>query len=151
MSGMWCASPNAAIVAATMSIPVPLDGLRDALNDRAETAYLLTVADDARPHAVHVPVRWQGDVLAADVGKRSAANAAARPSVSLLYPLRMDGDYSLIVDGTAVVAVREDGHRLLITPTKAVLHRPAAAPDPASPCGADCVPLLPSSTGRGGS
>ncbi len=121
-----------------MSIPVPLESLRAALNDRGENAYLLTVADDARPHAVHVPVRWQGDVLAADVGKRSAANAAARPSVSLLYPVRVDGDYSLIVDGTPVVASPEEGHRLLITPTKAVLHRPAAAPDPASPCGADC-------------
>ena len=126
-----------------MSIPVPLERLRAALEDRGANAYLLTVADDARPHAVHAPVRWQGDVLAADVGKRSAANAAARPSVSLLYRVRMDGDYSLIVDGTAVVASREDGPRLLITPTKAVLHRPAAAPDPASACGADCVPLLP--------
>ena len=132
-----------------MSIPVPLDGLRLALEERGTNAYLLTVTDDARPHAVHVPVRWQDDVLAADVGKRSAANAAARPSVSLLYPVRRDGDYSLIVDGTAAVASHGDGHRLLITPTKAVLHRPAAAPDPAAPCGADCVPLLSPSTGRG--
>jgi hypothetical protein len=88
-------------------------------------------------------VHWEGDLLAADVGKRSAANAAARPVVSLLYPVRTDGDYSLIVDGTAVVAARDDAHRLLITPTKAVLHRPAAAPNPLSPCNADCVPLLP--------
>jgi hypothetical protein len=130
-----------------MSIPVPLEGLRTALSDRGDNAYLLTVADDARPHAVHVPVRWQGDVLVADIGARSAANATARPSVSLLYPVRRDGDYSLIVDGTAV-ASGEDPHRLLITPTRAVLHRPATAPDPASPCGADCVPLLPAA-GRG--
>ena len=126
-----------------MSIPVILEGLPAAVEERGGSAYVLTVSDDARPHAVHVPVRWQGDVLAADVGKRSAANAAARPAVSLLYPVRADGDYSLIVDGTAVVASSEDGHRLLIAPTKAVLHRPAAAPDPVSPCGADCVPLLP--------
>ena len=134
-----------------MSIPVPLESLRAALNDRGENAYLLTVADDARPHAVHVPVGWQGDVLAADVGKRSAANAAARPAVSLLYPVRVEGDYSLIIDGIAVVASRKDGHQVLITPTKAVLHRPAPAPDPASSCGADCVPLLPVSTSGGGS
>lgn len=133
-----------------MSIPVPLEGLRAALNERGENAYLLTVADDARPHAVHVPVHWQGDVLAADVGNRSAANATARPSVSLLYPLRRDGDYSLIVDGIAEVASRKDGHRVLITPTKAVLHRAAAAPDPSSSCSADCVPLLPASTSRRG-
>lgn len=120
-----------------MSIPVPLDGLRAALAERDRRAYLLTVADDGRPHAVHVPVRWQGDALAAEVGKRSAANAAARRSVSLLYPVRENGDYSLIVDGSAVVSALADGQMVLITPTRAVLHRPAAAPDRASPCGAD--------------
>jgi len=126
-----------------MSIPVPLDTLRNAIAERGGGAYLLTVSDDARPHAVHVPVHWHGDVLVADVGKRSAANAAARPAVSLLYAVRADGDYSLIVDGTAVVDTHADGPRLLITPTAAVVHRPAAAPDPASACSADCVPLLP--------
>jgi len=132
---------------ARMSIPVPLDGLRAALAERGGAAYLLTVADDARPHAVHAPVCWEGDVLAAEVGKRSAANAEARPSVSLLYPVRTEGDYSLIVDGTAVVAAHDGGQRLLIRPTKAVLHRPAATPDPTAPCAADCVPLLPPRTG----
>jgi hypothetical protein len=132
-----------------MSIPGPLGLLRAALVERGGTAYVLTVSDDGRPHAVHAPVCWVDDRLAADVGKRSAANAAARPAVSLLYPVRMDGDYSLIVDGTAAVAPREDGYRLLITPAAAVLHRPAAASDPASPCAADCVPLLPASGGRG--
>jgi len=126
-----------------VSIPVALDALRAAVDERGGSAYVLTVSDDARPHAVHVPVRWEGEVLAAEVGKRSAAYAAARPAVSLLYPVRADGDYSLIVDGSAVVASSDEGHRLLITPTKAVLHRAAVAPDPASPCSADCLPLLP--------
>lgn len=125
-----------------MTIPVPLDGLRAALAERG-AAYLLTVSEDARPHAVHVPVAWQGEELAVEVGKRSAANAAARPLVSLLFPLRAAGDYSLIVDGRASA----DGQRLLIAPLKAVLHRPAssdAAPaTDAAACGADCVPLLP--------
>jgi len=121
-----------------MSIPVALDGLRAALAERPPAAYLLTVSEDGRPHAVHVPVVWYGDRLAADVGKRTASNAAARPAVSLLYPLRRDDDYSLIVDGTAEVG----GQRVLVTPIKAILHRPAVAPDPASACAADCVPLL---------
>ena len=72
-----------------------------------------------------------------EVGKRSHANATARPCVSLLAPVRSPGDYSLIIDGTAVVA----GAELRITPTKAVLHRPAAAPDPAAAYGHDCVDL----------
>jgi hypothetical protein len=133
-----------------MTIPVPLDGLRAALAERGDAAYLLTVSDEARPHAVHVPVAWQGEALAVEVGKRSAANAAARPLVSLLFPVRSAGDYSLIVDGRASA----DGQRLLIAPLKAVLHRPAANPEaaPASDsaaCGADCVPLLPAGRARG--
>jgi hypothetical protein len=126
-----------------MSISVALKDLRAAHEERGGKAYVITVSDDWRPHAVHAGVRWEGDALVADVGKRSAANAAARPAVSLLYPVRADDDYSLIVDGSAVVESRENGQRLLITPAKAVLHRPAPAPDPTSECGADCVPLLP--------
>jgi hypothetical protein len=122
-----------------MSIPVALDGLRAAVAERGTGAYLLTVSDDGSPHAVHVAMGWDGDALAADVGRRTAANAAARASVSLVFPVRADGDYSLIVDGTATVAAG----RVSVTPTKAVLHRSAPAPDPASSCDADCVPILP--------
>jgi hypothetical protein len=125
-----------------VSIPVKLGDLRAALAERPSSAYLLTVSDDGRPHAVHVALAWDGDRLAAQVGRRTAANAAARPdAVSLVFPVREADDYSLIVDGTASVA---DGgeRRVLVAPTKAVLHRPAAAPDPSSACGSDCVPLL---------
>jgi len=52
---------------------------------------------------VHGTVRWERGTLIVDVGRRSTANAAARPAVSLLYPVRTDDDYSLIVDGTAAV------------------------------------------------
>jgi hypothetical protein len=128
-----------------VSIPVPLEQLRAALVERGESAYLLTVGDDGKPHAVHVHVGWHDGALAAAVGKRSAANASARPAaVSLLYPVRTPDDYTLIVDGTAAVGrIGDEQQRLLVTPTRAVLHRPAAVPDPASACGADCVPLLP--------
>jgi hypothetical protein len=131
-----------------MSVSVPLDTLRAALAARGDGAYLLTVSDDGSPHAVHVRVAWDGAALAMAVGRRSAANAAARPAVSLLYPVRSDGDYSLIVDGTAAAAAG-DAPRLRVTPIRAVMHRPAAAPDPNASCGADCVPLLqPATTGR---
>jgi len=126
-----------------VSIPVPVERLRIAVEERGPSAYLLTVSDDGSPHAVHAPLRWDGDLLVAEVGKRSAANATARPRVSLLFPVRRDGDYSLIVDGTATVTTSESGPRMRITPTRAVLHRPAAAVDPTSSCGADCVPVFP--------
>ena len=126
-----------------MSIPVALGELHAAIAERGPGVYLLTVSDDARPHAVHVVVRWEDDALAIEVGKRSAANAAARPAVSLLFPVRTADDYSLIVDGTATVVEATGAQpRLRILPTQAVLHRPAATPDPSSTCAADCVPLL---------
>ena len=126
-----------------MSIPVPLDRLRAAIEERRGGAYLVTVSDDGRPHAVHVSVCWDGDALVAEVGKRSAANAAARPgAITLLYPVRAPDDYSLIVDGSAARDALHGAHRVRVMPTKAVLHRPAAIPDPASACSADCVPLL---------
>ena len=129
-----------------MSVAVALAGLRAALAERPSSAYLLTVSDDGRPHAVHVALAWDGDRLAADVGRRTAANAAARPgAVSLVFPVRTPDDHSLIVDGTASLAdavTGEPGRRVVIAPTRAVLHRAAAAPDPSSACGSDCVPLV---------
>src|SRR5262245_59899690 len=136
------------MVAVDMSVPVPLERLRAAIAERGASAYVLTVADDGRPHAVHTRVWWENDRLAVDVGKRTGANAAARSWVSLLYPVRDGGDYSLIVDGTAAVAPQADGFRLLLTPVKAVLHRAAVAPDPTSACAADCVPLLSAERGK---
>jgi hypothetical protein len=127
-----------------MSIPVGLAELRAAVEERGSRAYVLTVSDDGAPHAVHAPLRWDGGALVIEVGARTAANATARPTVSLLFPVRSDGDYSLIVDGTAAVA----SSALRLTPTRAVLHRPAPAPDPSASCGADCVPLLPPSSKR---
>lgn len=126
-----------------MSIPVTLGDLRAALAERPSSAYLLTVSDDGRPPAVHVALAWDGDRLAAKVGRRTAANAAGRPdAVSLVFPVRGPDDYSLIVDGTAAAATDGGERRVLVAPTKAVLHRPAAAPDPSSACGSDCAPLL---------
>jgi hypothetical protein len=133
-----------------MTIPVPLDRLRAAVEERGGSAYLLTVSDDGRPHAVHLPTAWEGERLVAEVGRRTAANAGARPAVSLLFAVRGAGDYSLIVDGSAAVEPGADGPRVLVSPTRAVLHRAAALPDPAAACGADCVPLLPETAAASG-
>lgn len=124
-----------------MSIPVALERLRNETRRFALAPYLLTVSDDARPHAVVVAAVWEGDAFTMEVGRRSASNASARPQVSLLWPPNEPGGYSLIVDGTAASA-RGEG-RIVVTPTAAVLHRPAAPSDAARPgCSADCVPIL---------
>ena len=131
----------------TMSISVELDGLRDAIADTDRAPYLLTVADDGRPHSVAVACEWRGDELSIAVGNRTLANARARELVSLLWAPREPGGYSLIVDAT-VTSTRGSGagdNDLIVRPTRAVLHRPAAPTGAeAGACGADCVPLLPS-------
>ena len=125
-----------------MSISVLLRHLSAALGERGSGAYVLTVSEGGTPHVVHAQVVTAGDQLVASVGAHTADNARRRPRVSLLYPSRTEVDYSLIVDATAAVEVTEDGPRLRLAPTRAVLHRPAPAPDPAdAPCGSDCVAL----------
>lgn len=124
-----------------MSDPVALDALRGETRRFGLAPYLLTVSSDARPHAVAVAASWQGDTLVLAVGAHSASNARERPQVSLLWPPDEPGGYSLIVDGTASPA--DAAGRIAVTPTRAVLHRPASTPDAARPgCGADCVPIL---------
>ena len=122
-----------------MSIPVAIEELQ-AATSRYQFAYLLTVSDDGRSHAVAVHPSWTDDgvMLIAEAGRRTSANAAARPNISLVWPPVTVEDYSLIVDGNASIA--ESG--LTFTPTNAVLHRPAPAGSPSgSGCGSDCVPI----------
>jgi hypothetical protein len=124
--------------------------LDSVLRERSGHAYIVTVSEHGAPHAVYVPVRREGDGLVAEVGAQTAANAAARPQVSLLFPVRAEGDYSLIVDGTAAVDAGGEARRVRVKPTRIVLHRPGPPPDPASACGADCVPIaIPLAIGRG--
>lgn len=103
-------------------------------------AYLLTVGDDLRAHAVAVqPSLEDGGLLLTGLGRRTSANLAARPDVSLVWPPYEPGGYSLIVDGRATV-IDETAR---VEPGHAVLHRPAdhAAADGGTGCGNDCVPL----------
>jgi hypothetical protein len=115
-----------------MSVPVALDKLRDEIARFGPSPYVITVSDDGRPHAVAVTVAWDGDRLVAGAGRTTSANAGARPLISMLWPPYEADGYSLIVDGEASL----DADRLLLTPGRAVLHRPKAGP------GMDCVTVL---------
>lgn len=108
-----------------MSVAVELEALGVKIAEWGPAAFLVTVAGDGRPHLVSVQVTWDGRVLSTSVGATSAANAVARPEVSLLWPAPDDSDYALIVDGTATV----DGEDRLVTvaPARAVLHRTVTA------------------------
>jgi hypothetical protein len=116
-----------------MTLPVPIDKLREEMG-RFGPAFLLTVTDDARPHAVAVAPEWDGDRLRVSAGRTSRRNAGDRPDVTLLWPAAGVGEFSLIVDATATVD--DAAETVSLAPTRAVLHRPAPGGT-----GSDCVDL----------
>ena len=119
-----------------MSVPVDLEKLRESVERFGALPYLLSTGADGRPHAVSVHVAWDADRIVTRAGRRTVANAAERPAVSLLWAPVSDDGFSLIVDGSATV--EED--RISVRPTTAVLHRQASAPGEAS--ASDCVGVL---------
>jgi hypothetical protein len=121
-----------------VSVPVSLERLRDEVSRFGVHPFILTVSDKGRPHAVSATVAWDGDQLVGGCGRSTAANATARPEISLLWPPLEGEGYSLIVDGVATV----DDQQIRLQPSKAVLHRSAPSPDPLKACSSDCVTVL---------
>lgn len=119
-----------------MSLKVEMADLAGRLADY-RFAYLVTVGDDGRAHVLAVWPEHGPDGLVVDgCGRHSQANAAARPTVTLVWPPNEPDGHSLLVDGTATV----DGPTITVVATKAILHRPAAGPD-GRRSGSDCVTL----------
>jgi hypothetical protein len=75
----------------------------------------------------------------AGIGNTTGANASARPLVSLVWPPSEPGGHSLIVDATATTA-GDDG-RVILEPTRAVLHRTVATPNASAAGESDCRPV----------
>jgi hypothetical protein len=124
-----------------MSIEVGIPELAEALR-KHPFAYLVAVGDQPRAHVVASSVRMSdGVIVVLDAGRRSRNAVMVNPLVMLLLPPFEPGGYSLIVDGTAELTVDS----VLVTPSCAVLHRPA--PEPVSvvagedECVADCVKI----------
>jgi len=122
-----------------MGIDVSLQRLADKLT-KYHFAYLLTVGDNDRAHVVAVRPRLVSDsLLIGDLGIKTSTNLAAHPLVTMVWPPTDPSGYSLIVDG--VGSMRDD--QLAITPTRAVLHRPAPrqATTTVGSCQSDCIEL----------
>ncbi|HKI41216.1 MAG: pyridoxamine 5'-phosphate oxidase family protein [Mycobacterium sp.] len=113
-------------------------------------AYLITVDDGYRVHTVTVEPTLRGLPEGPDgphaivdvgpIGGHTRQNLAHRSEVTLLWPPREPGGYSLIVDGRAE-ATDSDGDtaRFGVVPTRALLHREADSPSAAKGCLHDCV------------
>lgn len=123
-----------------MSIPVDVRDLAAALAER-DAGYLLTVTGAGTVKVVTVePTFTDGILLVEGPGRGTLANLAAPGPVTLVFPPREHRGYTLLVDGTGQVV----GDDVRVTPTGAVLHRPAHHADgPASAggCGHDCAPV----------
>jgi hypothetical protein len=109
-------------------------------------AYLVTVDDDYRVHTVTVEPELRERVMDVGlIGGKTRKNVESRSAVTLLWPPREPGGYSLIVDGRAQVAEvtdPDDGTAALrVVPTRALLHRNADPNTPGSATGClhDCV------------
>ncbi|OBI50633.1 hypothetical protein [Mycobacterium sp. E787] len=104
-------------------------------------AYLITVGDDYRAHTVTVEPRLRETALDVGlIGGRTRENLTRRGDVTLLWPPREPGGYSLIVDGTAEVTEGAgETVRLGVVPTRALLHREVDSPSAARGCLHDCV------------
>lgn len=123
-----------------MSIPVEVGDLDKALEGFG-AGYLVTVSAAGTAKVVTVePAVADGVVLVTAPGRGTLTNLAGNPAVTLVFPPLEPRGFTLLVDGTAAA----DGDDVRITPSGAVLHRPAAHADgPPAPdgCGHDCHPL----------
>ena len=123
-----------------MSVKVDLDQLAGALADFT-FAYLVTVDDGYHAHTVAAePVLVDGVLDVGRVGNSTRRNARSHPDVTLVWPPREPGGYTLIVDGRGQPA--DPDTALKVVPSRAVLHRKAAPGTVTKPgCKDDCMPL----------
>jgi hypothetical protein len=122
-----------------MSVQVRLAELAEQL-ERFRFAYLATVGADQRCHLVAVRPTLEGSaLLVPEPGRTTRRNLALHPGVSLVWPPADPTGHSLIVDGDGAL---RDGV-MVVSPTRAVLHRtgPDPGPDPGGGCAADCLEL----------
>ncbi len=120
-----------------MSIQVDLDEVREQVAACRSCAYLLTLTDDGRPHAVSLRPEWQGGELVVRPGPRTTANAERSSEVSLLWPVSGSEGFALFVNGRAEVRNDEGSAAVVVKPTSAVLHKtPEGAGDEPG-----CIPV----------
>ncbi len=109
-----------------MSIKVELPQLLEVAGGFGTTPMLLTADEDGRPRASAVSVTWDGVVARVRAGRRSVANAAVRPLVSLLWPAPAGERFALLVDGTVEATEPDEdpkeGGFVTLRATSGILH-----------------------------
>lgn len=104
-------------------------------------AFLVTVGDDYRVRTTAITPSFDGArVDIGPVGSHGRENLATRDTVTLIFPARDASEYSLLVDGRAELP-DDPADPVLVTPTKALLHRPVFEAGKAVGTVHDCVQL----------
>ncbi|MEJ7650658.1 MAG: hypothetical protein WKF57_16720 [Nakamurella sp.] len=108
-----------------MSIPVDVADLERALAGFG-AGYLMTTSARGTVKAVTVePTLTGGALVVSRPGGGTLRNLSGNTAVTLLFPPVEARGFTLLVDGTGAV----DGEDVRVTPTGAVLHRPAMHSD----------------------
>lgn len=121
-----------------MSVKVDLDELATKIGEYG-FAYLVSVSTEGRAHVLAVtPDVVDGGVLLGGIGRHTLANVESNPTATLVWPPVAPGGYSLLVDGTATSDT--EAATVTVSPTKAILHRPAPGED-GKRAGNDCLDI----------
>ena len=84
-----------------MAHAAAFNDVRRAVAGFGPRATVITVAESLRPHVVTAVVGVDGESLLIDVGAGTRANLTAHPDLVLAWNPPGDGEYQLILDGTA--------------------------------------------------
>jgi PhnB protein len=117
-----------------MSVPVDIAALATEVARFGSCALLVTTSPEQQAHVTSVLVRLEAGELVMGAGRRSRANAAANPSVTVVWTAGPDPAYCLLVDGSAREAADRADETLAVSPTAAVLHRRADASEELPSC-----------------
>jgi hypothetical protein len=113
------------------------DDVRRLVGEFGSRATLVTITKSLCPHVVTAIVGVEGERLVAEVGSRTRSNVVDHPALSVVFSPVGDGEYQLILDGTAedVGEPNEDGvSTLRIAVLGGILHRLAGLPEGPPTC-----------------
>ena len=118
-----------------------MTSLASAIKDYGAEAYLFTVGEKG-PHTSVVSVDVDGKELRLAIGRTARGNVQTNRTVSVLWPAKQPGGYSIIVNGEVRLGP-EDDPLAAVEVTKSVFHRPGDNPNPdaGGTCSSDCKPL----------
>jgi hypothetical protein len=120
-----------------MAHGVEFDDVRRLIGEFGSRATLVTVTESLCPHIVTAIVTIDSDRLVADVGSRTRTNVLGHSGLALVWNPGGDGEYQLILDGTAE-HIGEPNERevstIRIAVVGGILHRLAGLPEGSPTC-----------------